>query len=343
MERVRQVKIVITGNQGYLGSVLSGLLRERGHHVLGYDTGFFISSSPQPRQDVRKITGSHLVGCDAVVNLAALCNDACGDLSSRATHEINEASAVDLAVLARSVGIKRYVQVSSCSVYGAAGESEVNESSLTVPQTAYAESKINAERSLSLIASHSFSVVALRLATLFGASPSLRSDVLLNRMIGTAIRWKSINVSGDGSIRRPLLHVADAAHAIETVLTAEQYRLPHMVYNVGANEQNYCLEEIAELVKEAHPQARIHRVAALDQRSYRVRFDRFREAFPEWAPIKTPADALPELFDAYRRALADCTVPNDHDWGVTDRREHLLALQSKGLLQQGFYWARQEL
>jgi nucleoside-diphosphate-sugar epimerase len=331
------MRILLTGDRGYLGSALGRLLRESGNDVAGYDIGFFDSPSSKPSQDIRMISRQQVTGFDAVVNLAALCNDACGEISSRTTHEINNSAAVRLATLACAAGVKRFVQISSCSVYGAAGEAEVDESSPTAPQTAYAVSKLSAERSLSLLAAPSFSVIALRLATLFGTAPSFRSDVLLNRMVGSAIRWGTITISGDGSIQRPLLHVTDAARAIETVLAADSGRLSSTVYNVGANEQNYCLEDVAELTREMCPQTHIRRIAGADQRSYKVRFDRFRQSFPEWSPLRNPANALSELSDVYREIFAGAPLV-DGSWGVTDRYEHLLNLRRAGVVGPDFHW-----
>jgi nucleoside-diphosphate-sugar epimerase len=331
------MKILLTGDRGYLGSVLSRLLRESGNDVVGYDIGFFDSPAGKPGQDIRLFSSQHVTGFDAIVNLAALCNDACGEISSRTTHEINNSAAVRLATLACAAGVKRFVQISSCSVYGAAGEAEVDESSPTAPQTAYAVSKLSAERYLSLLAAPSFSVTALRLATLFGTAPSFRSDVLLNRMVGSAIRWGTITISGAGSIQRPLLHVTDAARAIGTVLTADSDRLSSPVYNVGANDQNYSLEDVAELTREICPQTHIRRIAGADQRSYKVRFDHFRQSFPEWSPLKNPANALLELSDVYREMLAGAPLI-DGSWGVTDRYEHLLKLRQAGLVGPDFQW-----
>jgi nucleoside-diphosphate-sugar epimerase len=339
------MRILLSGNQGYLGSVLEPLLLESGHHVVGLDAGFFQPSSAQPRRDVRHAGEHDVSGCDAVINAAAICNDACGDLSSPVTHQINHQAALRLARLARSARVPIFVQISSCSVYGAARDMGVDEVSPVAPQTAYAWSKIAAERSLALLATADFTPVVLRLATLFGPAPSFRSDILLNRMVGTALRQGVIQVSGNGSMCRPLLHVVDAARAIAQILQADPSTLTGRLYNVGANEQNCRLRDLAEQTRGVFPEAVVSRVPAADHRSYQVRFDRFRTRFSNWSPRTTPADSIASIRDHYRSLLAeglpggDVQGQGNERWGVTDRREHLVSLRASGALQQDFRWA----
>ncbi|MDX3639702.1 SDR family oxidoreductase [Streptomyces sp. MB09-02B] len=324
------MKILITGNRGYLGRVLHDLLRGDGHDVGGFDIGLFEANFASSLCDIRDIKGSDIASFDAVVHLAAVCNDACGELSASATHAINHAATVRLATLARNVGVGRFVLASSCSVYGHTSLSEVDESSQVAPLTAYAASKFAAERALLGLATDGFCPVALRFATLFGPSAAFRSDILLNRMVGTAVRRGVVHVNGP-DIRRPMLHVHDAARAIAHVLSAETSLVRVGVYNVGCTTLNHKLDEVADMVRQAVPTAEIRHRPATDQRTYTVRFDRFRDAFPTWSPQRAVDDGAGELASFYGSEAARRQVPAV-GWGSTDRLAHLLALSSADLI-----------
>jgi nucleoside-diphosphate-sugar epimerase len=334
------MRIFIAGHRGYFGSVLSEVLRQSGHTVVGLDTGYFDDPRPgPPGRDVRDIVAADLAGCDGVVNLAAICNDACGEISPAATLEINHVAAARLAAVARDAGVPRYVLASSCSVYGAAGDANLDETSPTAPITAYAASKIEAERSVARLATADFAPVSLRFATLFGTSPSFRSDILLNRILGTALRWGAIRINGDGKLWRPMLHVRDAARAIGCVLAAEPALVRAMTYNVGSTEQNYRLADVVDAALEAAPTARVSHGPAVDQRSYHVRFDRFAATFSRWAPHRLLADGVREVAGMLRASAPAELAGPGNGWGRTDRREHLLALRAAGELDGDFRWA----
>lgn len=330
------MKIFITGDLGYLGRVLHAVLRAEGHEVGGLDAGLFEPGRGPFARDVRDIKGSDVAGFDAVVHLAAVCNDACGELSTSATHAINHGATVRLATLARNLGVDRFVLASTCSVYGDSSAREVDETCVVTPLTAYATSKFRAERALSGLAADGFWPVSLRFATLFGPSASFRSDLLLNRMVGTAVRSGVIRIH-NAAIRRPVLHVEDAARAILHVLDAPPPLLRVGVFNVGDTKLNHRLGEFADMVQQAVPSAALRHEPATDHRSYTVRFDRFQDAFPAWSPQHGVETGTAELVRHYSSDTMGTHVPAA-GWGSTDRRPHLLSLISAGLVGPDLRW-----
>jgi nucleoside-diphosphate-sugar epimerase len=333
------MRIFVAGHRGYFGSVLCEVLDGSGHLVIGMDTCYFDGSPSPPSRDIRDVKVADLVGCDGVVNLAAICNDACGELAPAGTHQINHAGAARLAALARQAGVPRYVLASSCSAYGAAGDTDLSEDSPTAPITAYAASKLDAERSIAGLATADFAPVSLRFATLFGTSPSFRSDILLNRIVATALRWGAIRINGDGKLWRPLLHVRDAARAIECVLAAEPSVVRAETYNVGSTSQNYRIRDVVDAALEVVPDVRVGHGPADDHRSYHVRFDRFAAAFGQWSAQRSLPDGVREV-----ATMLDTSPPAElagrgEGWGRTDRREHLLVLRASGALTEDFRWA----
>jgi nucleoside-diphosphate-sugar epimerase len=329
------MKVLVAGGRGFLGAVLGPALAEAGHEVVGVDMGMF-DTVPAQRRDIRDMTPADLTGCDAVVNLAAMCNDACGDLSASATHAINHVAAAGLAHAAQIAGVRRYVLASSCSVYGLSGADAVDESMPVVPTTAYGTSKVAAENAIGGLANDAFHPTFLRFATLFGRSPSQRSDLLVNRVVSTAMLSDEIHLHGDGRVWRPLLHVRDAAAAICAILSADEMTLYHgQIYNVGATERNYQVVDVINLAKETFPSAKVVTSPAIDPRSYRVTFDKFTNAFPQWRPRLSIMDAFAELAEFYD---ANPAMARNGGWQVTDRREHLLALRGHGRLDRNFRW-----
>ncbi|QNP71423.1 SDR family oxidoreductase [Streptomyces roseirectus] len=336
------MRILLAGNRGYLGSVLERSLLRDGHEVTGLDTGFFDPAPRQPRRDVRHVTRDDLRGCDAIVNLAAMCNDACGDLSATATEQINAHAPVRLAELAKSLGIRSYVLASSCSVYGAARDGELTEKDEVAPETAYAASKVTAEHEVLRLADESFAPVALRFATLFGDSPSFRSDLMINRIALTAARWGEIRMNGEGLLWRPLLHVADAANAIRLVLESSDSGASSApageIFNVGFADQNHRVVDVVEMARELLPHVTVTRTPAPDNRSYAVCFDKFQAAYGEFKSTCTAEGGLREVLDAYRLRLRAPLSETGDGWAGTDRREWLLAKRSAGVLDADFHW-----
>jgi nucleoside-diphosphate-sugar epimerase len=337
-------RVFLTGNRGFFGRVLEQVLVGDGHDVVGCDVGFFDGPGSES-WDVRDVVVSDLRGFDVVVHLAALCNDACGALSEAATVEINEHATARLAWTAREAGVPRFIFASSCSVYGAAGGDEIDETASPSPLTIYARAKLRAEAAIQEFATDRFSPVSLRFATLYGTSPSFRSDLLVNRMASTAMRFGWTLVNGDGSIVRPLLHVEDAGRAVATVTTADAALVHGEVFNVGTAGQNMRIAEVADLVRARFPHIVSRRMKLSDTRSYAVRFDRFAERFGDWAPRVGVAAGLDEVVSAFGDGKHAEGTPYGHtaisdggSWGPTDRCEWLSGLLSQGRLSPSFRW-----
>ena len=259
------MNVLLTGIDGYIGSVLAPYLMRRGHLVTGLDTGFYregwlyndnaLQHPPCVNKDMRRITENDLRGFDAIVHLAELSNDPLGQHNPELTYAINHLGTVALANKCKAVGISRFVYTSSCSVYGAGSGDFKTEESETNPQTAYAKCKVLVERDLSVMATDDFSPTFLRNATAYGASPGMRFDLVLNNLCGYAWTTKEIKMTSDGSPWRPLVHVRDIAHAIACALEAPRTIVHNQVFNVGMTAENYQVKEIAEIVADAFPVA----------------------------------------------------------------------------------------
>ncbi|MCR2802128.1 MULTISPECIES: NAD-dependent epimerase/dehydratase family protein [unclassified Microbacterium] len=301
---------MVTGTEGYLGSVLAPELARAGHEVVAVDTGFYkagwlyngVDFTPMTLvRDVRSLTADDLRGVDAVVHMAELSNDPLGEFNPALTRSINHAGSVRLATLAKEAGVGRFVYMSSCSVYGVA-EGVVDENSPIDPQTVYAECKAMVERDVRPMADESFSPTFLRNATAFGASPRMRFDLVLNNLAGLAWTTRRIAMTSDGTPWRPLVHALDIARAIRMTLEAPAEAVRGQIYNVGSDEQNYQVREIAEIIGEALPEAELSFGASGgDNRSYRVSFDRIREVLPgfecEWN-AQTGVEQLLSVFES---------------------------------------------
>jgi len=267
------MKVLVTGHQGYIGSVLVPVLRAAGHEVTGLDAGYYRGCTlrTQPPHDdeirtiaadVRDVPGDDLAGFDAVVHLAALCNDPLGDLNADWTYDVNLRASVRLARLARDAGVERFVFASSCSVYGDAGTSaELTESTPVRPLTPYAVSKARGEEDIAALADAGFSPVFLRNGSVYGVSPRLRADIVLNNLVCWALTTGTVTMYTDGSPWRPLVHVEDVCAAIGTVLTAPRAAVHAQVFNVGRDGENYQVATLAELVREGVQGSGVQRVA----------------------------------------------------------------------------------
>jgi nucleoside-diphosphate-sugar epimerase len=307
------MKVLVTGHHGYIGSVMAPLLHDAGLTVAGIDTFFYEGCDlvadrldvPSARGDVRDLSTDALTGFDAVVHLAALSNDPLGDLNPRWTYDVNLNGTVSLARAAKEAGVARFLFASSCSMYGAADVSElVTEEAPLVPLTPYAESKVRAEEALAGLADDDFSPVFMRNATVYGVSPRLRADVVLNNLVGWAFTTRTVKVLSDGTPYRPIVHVEDVARAALALLNAPVDVIHSQAFNVGADRENYRVSELAEITRDTVRGSTIAYAegGGPDPRSYRVDFGKFSRTFPEYQPRWTARDGAHELFDAYRRA-----------------------------------------
>lgn len=288
------MKVTIVGGYGYLGPVISTVLKKHfpDARVTVIDTQLFKDSvfeNIDDRfdrivvKDKRDIVAADLAGTDVVVDLAAVSNDPMGTDFEAATMEINSAAAINLAKLAKSAGVKRFIFASSCSIYGAAGDSARSEGDEKNPLTAYARSKWEGEQGLEPLVGDGFSVIALRFATACGWSPVYRADLVLNDFVITAVTQKKITVLSDGTPWRPLIHTRDIGRAVTWACQVDQNGF--QAYNVGSNRWTLTIRELAESVgKVLNVPVEITGERGGDKRSYRVNFDKFEKAAPQWLP-----------------------------------------------------------
>jgi nucleoside-diphosphate-sugar epimerase len=326
------MRVLVTGHLGYLGPAVVGTLLAEGHDVTGLDSGLFSSCVLEREpdiatifKDVRDVEVADLFGYDAIVHLAALSNDPMGFLDPARTNEVNALATVRLASLARDAGVGRFLQSSSCSVYGAPAEPWVDEASRPMPVTPYGVSKVTAERGLSELASPDFCVVSLRNATAFGYTSRLRTDLVVNDFVSNAYLRREVRLNSDGSAWRPLVHAQDIARAFSMALLAPAELINGAVFNVGEEEQNYTVLQIAQAVLQAVPGATLSMSsgAPTDQRSYRVRFDRLHQLLPAFRCQYRLEDGIRDLLSNLRRVGFDSSAGHS-------RIEHLQTLMRQG-------------
>lgn len=306
------MRVLLTGHKGYLGTVMAPVLAAEGHEVIGLDSGLFDDcvlgllpgDPPGHTVDLRDAGPEHVSGVDAVIHLAALSNDPLGALAPQLTYDINHHAAVRLAELAKAAEVSRFLYASTCSVYGASGDSGlVDEEAPLRPVTPYAESKVKVEGDVGAMADDDFTPVFMRNATAFGYSPRLRADIVLNNLVGHAVLSGEVLVLSDGTPWRPLVHAVDIARAFAAALAAPREAVHNRAFNIGTERNNVTVAEIAEQVVEAVPGARLRITgeAGADPRSYRVDFSRFREAVPGFDCQWSVKDGAVELVEAYQR------------------------------------------
>jgi nucleoside-diphosphate-sugar epimerase len=339
------MKIFVTGTDGYIGALLAPLLVERGHQVIGLDTGFYRdgwlyreeeTSHTRLRKDIRRIGEEDLQDCDAIVHLAELSNDPLGQHNPENTYAINHAGTVELARLCKRMGIQRFVYTSSCSVYGVGSDSFMTEAADVNPQTAYAKCKVMVERDLFALADDDFSPTFLRNATAYGPSPRMRFDIVLNNLSGLAWTTGQIKMTSDGTPWRPLVHVLDICDAIVCTLQAPREIIHNQVFNVGDNGENYRVREIAAIVSDTFPGCELTFGSNNgDNRSYRVLFDKINTRLPGFRCRRDAVQGARQLRDLFEQIEMSSEI---FELRPYTRLKQLDYLVRTGQLDSQFFW-----
>lgn len=337
MENLGIIKrILVTGSEGYIGTVLMPMLIEEGYDIAGLDTCFYsdgnLTNEILPeyeliKKDIRDIKVEDLKNFDAIVHLAALSNDPLGKLDENLTYQINYHAAVDLARNARHSGVKRFIFSSSCSLYGES-EKVLTENDVANPQTAYGKSKILAEKEIAKFACEEFSPIYLRNATAYGISPRMRFDIVVNNLAGFAKTEKVIRILGDGTPWRPLVHVKDICKAIIFSLQAPRENIHNNTFNIGNSEENYQIKTIAERIKNSYPECKIEIMMknAGDNRNYIVSFNK-AENLLKFKTQYSLDTGIKEIVAAYER----CDLKED----IFNNRIYTRLRQIEYLLKEG--------
>lgn len=340
------MKVLVTGHRGYIGTVLTEMLVDKGHQVVGIDSDIFArctfgdeaaSRAPAIDCDIRELSTAELRGFDAVLHLAGVCNDPLGDLLPETTVAINERATIRLAELAVEAGVPRFVYSSSCSVYGNAVQDWVDETSPVNPVSPYGVSKYEAERGLSALASERFSPVMLRSATAYGFSPRIRFDLVLNNLVAYAFTSKRVFLKSDGMAWRPIVHIADISRAFIAAMEAPRELVHGEIFNVGITTENYLVREIAEIVRATVPGSSVTYAegAGADKRSYRVNCSKIAIQLPNFRPRWTVTAGAAELYARY----AACGLGIDDFEGPRYQRlAYLKSLFSRGFLDTSLRW-----
>jgi nucleoside-diphosphate-sugar epimerase len=348
------MKIIIAGNAGYVGPSVVNQLRMTfpDAQLIGFDIGYFThclsnaNFQPEVRLDmqvfgdIRKFPDQLLEGVDAVVDLAAISNDPMGNKFEDITLDVNYRAAVELAKKAKKAGVKTFVYASSCSMYGAASDYPKKEEDELNPLTAYAKSKVYAEKELAPLADDNFKVTCLRYATACGFSNRLRLDLVLNDFVAGSLINKEINILSDGSPWRPMINTKDMARAVEWgIIRKKENGGNFLAVNTGCNEWNNQIKPLAEAVANIIPDCKvvINPAGGPDKRSYMVNFDLYKKLAPDHQPIHDLTSTIQELRD-------NLLAMNFNDPKFREskyiRLKILNGLQEKGYLNQQLEWIR---
>lgn len=342
------MRVLVTGHRGYVGAVMVPMLLRAGHEVVGFDTGYysgcdfgpFAEAVPAIDRDLRDARAADLESFDAVIFLAALSNDALGNLDPTLTYDINLAATVAFAARAKEAGVSRFLFSSSCSLYGAAGDEFLTETAAFHPVTPYGEAKIRVEQALAGLASARFSPTYLRNATAYGVSPSLRGDLVVNNLTGYAYTTGEVLIKSDGTPWRPLVHVEDIGRAFLAVLEARQVVVHDQAFNVGVTSENYRIKDVAEIVRAVVPGSRVIYApgASPDLRNYRVDFSKIERALPAFRPAWIVRKGVEELHAAYR---AHGLTKEEFLSSRYLRIGTILDRRSRGELDESLRWTRE--
>jgi len=354
------MRVLVTGHNGYVGTIMVPMLIESGHEVVGMDINLYKGSTfgedappadiVEIDKDIRDIVADDLVGFDAIIHLAGLSNDPLGDLNPELTFEINHRASVRLATLAKEVGVQRFIFSSSCSNYGAGVEDYLDETSAFNPVTPYGRSKVMVEQDVSKMADENFSPTFLRSGTAYGMSPRLRFDLVLNNLAAWAYTTGTVLLKSDGTPWRPIVHIQDMSRAFIAALEAPREKVHNEAFNVGRSTENYQIREIATIVAEAIPGSKVEYAAnakdakkdfnvGADKRDYRVNCDKIAETLPNYKPTWTAQKGAQELYEAYKRVNLQ---PDEYEGPRYRRLKHIKKLMDEGKLDLNLRWTKPE-
>jgi len=339
------MKVLVTGHRGFIGTRMVPLLQKEGFDVVGLDTDLYRTCTygeepapiPSIEKDVRDVEKADLAGIDAIIHLAALSNDPLGNLNPDLTYNINHKASVRLAECARDVGVDRFLFSSSCSMYGKAGEDILDETATFNPVTPYAKSKVYVERDVSPMANDRFSPVFLRNATAYGVSPRIRFDLVINNLVAWAYTTGNILLKSDGTPWRPLVHIEDITRAFICALKAPKEVIHNLSVNVGSNDENYQMRDLANFTKEIVPDCELSYAegAGPDTRCYRVNFDKIHKTFPDFATAWTARKGVEECYTSYKTI----GLKRDEYEGIKYKRiAHIKNMLEQGKLDNDLRW-----
>ena len=342
------MKILVTGNKGYIGSVLVPMLIKEGFEVTGLDSDIYRACTYGDElhdvktiiKDVRDVEVSDIKGFDAILHLAGLSNDPLGDLNPDITYEINYKATVSLAEKAKKAGVKRFVFSSSCSTYGASGDDFIDETAEFNPVTPYGKSKVLAEQDLLKLADDNFCVTFLRNATAYGYSQRIRFDLVVNNLSAWAFTTGKVLLKSDGKPWRPLVHIEDISRAFIAVLKAPKEIVNKEAFNVGTQEDNYRIREVAEIVKDVIPNSVVGFAddASPDTRNYRVNCDKIHKTLdfkPQWN-VKKGVEQLHTAYNKYE------LTEQEFEGEKYRRITHVKMLIEQGKLDKSLRWIGKE-
>lgn len=288
------MRILVTGNLGYIGSVLTEKLETAGNDVVGFDIGYFAecltSKYQEPKKqivkDLKYVSDKDLENVEAVIHLASLSNDPLGAFMPELTNKTNYEATIKLATLSKKNKVKRFIFASTQSIYGI---SKVNEeldedNSLKDPITAYAITKWKAEQEMMQMADNNFCVSALRPSTVFGPSPRFRADIVFNNLVACAYTMKKIEIWSDGSPWRPVIHVDDVCEAFISCLLAPAKDINKEAFNVGIVGGNYTVRDLAEAAQKSFPNVNLEFLnkTGNDNRTYKVNFNKINSVLKDY-------------------------------------------------------------
>jgi len=330
------MKVLVTGNKGYIGSVLVQCLLDKSYDVVGYDTDYYKNSylypfNPDIQQiikDTRVCSIDDFKSVDAVIHLAALSNDPLGELNPNLTLDINYGATIRIATMAKEAGVKRFIYGSSQSMYGISNtDKELEEdNSEKNPLTAYAKTKWDAEQKLNTLCDDNFIVTSFRPSTVFGASPKLRTDIVYNNLVACAYTTGKIEIKSDGTPWRPVVHVKDVSNAFISGLEAPASLIQGQGFNVGIRNGNYTVRDLAEAAQRAVPGSELTftNEHGTDARTYRVSFNKI----------------LTILKDYYKPLWDVNFKEKDFRGSKTVRLESINYLLSKDELDNNLFWKK---